>query len=606
MKTLGSPGAVCAVSIMLALAVPLTSAGAAPLRYKPVAERTFAFGRRAPAGFVRPDHASPRDIGSANTVTADPPIARPHEAPCVVTLFRDEKFADFNAKPFTYSPPAACPGPWAKVVLVGNFNVSAGVQYDRTAQVSIGNVNVYYGTTPEPSSNLSPHWHVERDLTDVSALLESTHAGEADLGNLVNSTYTGVITGTTYVQFYPARPHIAAAHTPDVVWPVPNVPGGAQALATTTSTLSATYVFRANVERAYLDVFAQSQIADEFWYACVPNDVAQALNSCPNTAFRETEIAVDGVPAGVAPVYPWIFTGGIDPFLWRPIPGVQTLNFKPYRVDLTPFAGLLDDGKSHTVSLGVYNADNYFLATSTLLLYLDHATGHVSGALTRDTLAAAPTPVVRENIVTSGGYPNGTVSVTSARAYGIEGYVNTSHGRVTTKLEGTVGFRNEQRFVNSATASDQDINQDTVVNVLTRRTEPHSVTLQDDYHQYPLVADINLAISPQGYAQTTATHQRFIRAQASVTTSLPPSFDYVSNRVAASDTLNFDPSFNFLGHHGQMSSQRYVAFGSSGACYEQFITAKNDVLTGVTNGCGSESDAQVLLRAMQGRLGRVR
>jgi len=55
-----------------------------------------------------------------------------------------------------------------------------------------------------------------------------------------------------------------------------------------------------------------------------------------NTAFRESEVTIDGNPAGVAPVYPWIFTGGIDPELWIPIPGVQTLNFKPYRVNLTP------------------------------------------------------------------------------------------------------------------------------------------------------------------------------------------------------------------------------------------------------------------------------
>ena len=86
-----------------------------------------------------------------------------------------------------------------------------------------------------------------------------------------------------------------------------------------------------NITDAYLDVFAQGQSNDEFWYSCVPNDLATELESCSNTAFRESEITIDGTPAGVAPVYPWIFTGGIDPFLWIPIPGVQTLNFRPYR-----------------------------------------------------------------------------------------------------------------------------------------------------------------------------------------------------------------------------------------------------------------------------------
>ena len=105
-----------------------------------------------------------------------------------------------------------------------------------------------------------------------------------------------------------------------------------------------------NIERVYLDVIAQSQSNDEFWYFCVPNDQTSNLESCGNTAFRETEVWIDGQPAGVAPVYPWIYTGGIDPYLWEPIPGVQTLDFKPYRVDLTPFAGVLSDGNAHTVA----------------------------------------------------------------------------------------------------------------------------------------------------------------------------------------------------------------------------------------------------------------
>ena len=120
----------------------------------------------------------------------------------------------------------------------------------------------------------------------------------------------------------------------------------------------------ARIEAAYLDVYSQGQSSDEFWYTCVPTGVASILESCTGTAFRETEVAIDGQLAGVAPVFPWIFTGGIDPFLWFPIPGVQTLNFTPYRVNLTPFAGLLSDGKQHTVSVGVTNADSYFSATA--------------------------------------------------------------------------------------------------------------------------------------------------------------------------------------------------------------------------------------------------
>ena len=91
--------------------------------------------------------------------------------------------------------------------------------------------------------------------------------------------------------------------------------------------------------------------------------MAGTLQSCGGSGFREVEVAIDGQPAGVAPVFPWIFTGGIDPYLWMPIPGVHSLSFAPHRVDLTPFAALLSDGRAHEVAVGVYNANKNFAAT---------------------------------------------------------------------------------------------------------------------------------------------------------------------------------------------------------------------------------------------------
>ena len=52
-------------------------------------------------------------------------------------------------------------------------------------------------------------------------------------------------------------------------------------------------------------------------------------------------------------------------------PAVQTLDFVPYRVNLTPFASLLSNGQPHTIALSVFNDDSYFSATASLLLFLD-------------------------------------------------------------------------------------------------------------------------------------------------------------------------------------------------------------------------------------------
>ncbi len=75
-------------------------------------------------------------IGSANTVTADPVVPRPAGQPCTVQLFSNFDFADFNPKFFSYSPD--CAGPWAKVVLNADWSVDAGRQFDRTAEIWIG------------------------------------------------------------------------------------------------------------------------------------------------------------------------------------------------------------------------------------------------------------------------------------------------------------------------------------------------------------------------------------------------------------------------------------------------------------------------------------
>jgi hypothetical protein len=424
-------------------------------------------------------------VGSSNTISADPPVPRPHTKPCTVQLFQNLQFADFNIKSFSYAPPPDCPGPWAKVVFTADFTVTAGRQFDRTAKFFLGGVNIYFGTTAEPRASLSPSWHVESDVTDLSAVFKSAQNGFANIGNFVGVSggvnYTGIIFANAQLEFYPASfpGRDRATRVPDVVIGLQG-DGDATTLNTTGSQLSKTLTLPTNVESAYLDVIAQSQSNDEFWYLCVPSDLAAALQSCGSTGFRETEVSIDGQPAGVAPVYPWIYTGGIDPFLWEPIPGVQTLNFKPYRVDLTPFAGLLSDGQQHSVALSVFNANSYFAATATLLLYTDPGAEKVAGSVVRNELTAEPAPMVTKNVtVGSNGDASGSVIVTSERQYEITGYVRTSHGIVETTVKQALSFKNSQNFTINATTYIQDLSQSTTLKAKTITRGDFSITEND-------------------------------------------------------------------------------------------------------------------------------
>lgn len=544
----------------------------------------------AVSGFAQAIPAPGLQIGSANTATADPPVPRPQTTPCVVQLFSNVAFADFSPKLFSFTPPAACPGPWAKVVLEADFSIQAGRQFDRTANIWIGGANVYFGTTSEPGGAVARSWHIERDLTDYTALFATPQNGSVDLDNLVNSTFTSTLFGTAELQFYPLEHRHDAPRTADAVLPLSSSSiGGSVFLNTFANPLTQTFTLPRNVERAFLDVVAQSQSNDEFWYTCVPNDVATELQSCGSTGFRESEVSIDGQPAGVAPVYPWIYTGGIDPLLWRPIPGVQTLNFAPYRVDLTPFAGLLSNGQPHQVSVNVFNANVGFSTTATLLLFLDHDSTQVTGAVTENTIGSGPNPNVVENLTNTSGNITGSVTVTSARTFRVAGFVRTSHGRIHTAVEQDIQFSNRQDFNITNTAFVQNITQETDISSKTTTgrgdgDDDSSVVVQKQ--EWPLQLDFSFVVNPDGSgSQTTTVQQAFNKREVALGDD-EPVFSVVSNSVAPTDTLLFDSSFNITGSQNQASSQHYFTKDSTGMCFSRSIAAAAGLLTSITDGKG--------------------
>ncbi|MGB8536446.1 MAG: peptide-N4-asparagine amidase [Acidobacteriaceae bacterium] len=529
-------------------------------------------------------------VGSSNPATAEPPVTVPNVKPCTISLLTNAAFNSFSPTTFNYAPPAACPGPWAKVVLTADFTVSEGNQFDRSGWIYLGDVNLFFGTTAEPRSNLSPSWHIERDVTDLASVLRTAQPGSATIGNIVNSVDNGTIFADAALEFYPATPFAPAPATPDIVV---GLSSGSNPLdlVTATDLLSQTVNLPRNVENVYLDVFAQNQIDDEFYYFCVPDDVAAELESCGNTAFRETEISIDGKPAGVAPVFPFIFTGGIDPFLWEPIPGVQTLDFKPYRVDLTPFAGVLGDGSQHTVAVSVFNANNFFNATANLLVFTDHGSREVTGGLISNTLSAAPTPQVKENLTTSSsGVVTGTVSVGSNRTFSISGFVNTSHGRVVTSVEQQVNFLNTQTFnVNPNTGGDvQNAVQTSTVDSQTTTQQGVLRQTVAKHVSYPLTVDFAFTPNSDGSAsQATSVNQQNLVSDTKALDGFPLFASNTQEQVLSTDTLSINASNQLTGAAGN-SSASFQSKDSLGRCFSRSLTAKDQVLTNVTDGKGCQ------------------
>ena len=518
-------------------------------------------------------------VGSPDAATAEPLVPRPATAPITVPLFHDVTFTDYSSHPFAFVPPPGGRHRWAKIVLVGDFFVTAGRQYDRTGEISVGHTNIFFGTTAEPSDGVSPAWHVERDLTDYAALFEKPQPGQAQIGNIVNATYTGIIHGSASLLFYPVREHQVVPETPDLVLPLPAGGTGGKGIGSPTETLSETYTLPTNVTRAYLDLITQSQGSDEFWYLSEPNSPATKLHG-GDTAFREAEITVDGVPAGVAPVFPWIYTGGIDPGWWRPIPAVQTLNLVPYRVDLTPFAGLLSNGRPHTVGVRVYNNANFFQVAGALLIYRDPVLQKVRGGLLRNTLTADPSPVVQAPLAEASGEVSGPISVASHRHFTIAGYVLTSAGKAVTTLTQTADFSSVQLFDVGPKRDLQDVRQVSTLTSTVQTQTPKSVVVRQDKLTYPLAFTTRRRTNADGTAtQTVSVEQGGSAWRQTSRNGHVVSFQRVSDIVHPSSARLFDASGKPV-KRTQHSTQTYTETGPHGS-YTLTLTAENGVLTSV-------------------------
>jgi len=527
-------------------------------------------------------------VGSSLEATADPTVPRPNTKPCVVTLLTDQAFENFNNPTYTYTPPAACPGPWAKVVFTGDFSIQPGVQFDRTGQLFLGNVNIYFGTTAEPLQTLTDRWHVERDLTDYSPLFKTSQAGFASLGNIIGEDgLNSIIFGTFKLEFYPANFINPAPRTADVVLPVTQNGNDSVTLNNGTPEYTETFTLPTNVESAYLDVIAQSQNEEEQWFLSLPDSLSPDFGVGGNTAFRQVDVSIDGAQAGVAPVFPWIYTGGVDPGLWIPIPGVQTLNLLPYRVDLTPFAGVLSNGQPHTIGVTVFNAYEYFSTVATLLLYEDHGSRKVTGEVTENTLTAPNPKLVNDTSVDSSGDITGTVTVTSAQNFTVAGYVNTSHGRVSTKIEGDVNFSNSQKLLDTATQEGQNVVQTSTVHQKTTTQTGPLVTAKETDVSYPFTLDYIETLESNGnIGQVTTVGQNFLRDETDTLEGFPIFHSNVSNTLTSGDTATFvaSPTGYSLGpNSGQTSKQTYIYQDTLGNCYSRTLTAANNELAGVAD-----------------------
>jgi len=501
-----------------------------------------------------------RQATFSDPVVAGPPVTRPTTKSCKVTLIQNYMFNNFTPATGSYAPPASCPGPWSKVVLDWTVSVS-GVQFDRLGAIWLGGTEIFHFTTSEPPGPQIT-WHVAKDVTEYANTFQTATDYTVSLGNVVNNTYTGIYDSTATLTFYNVNKSFPAATVPDVVAPISQYPTSSPpwfTLNTPSNQASATLNLPTNIADASLEVYTTGHGCDEFWYAQESAAYEDSIGqTCGGTGFREIDVWLDNQLVGIVDPFPYLYTGAIDPILWLPITGHDTLDIPPYKVDLAPWVGVLTNGQPHTVAVSVFNNYGYWVADADLLLTLDHGMTATSGKLTH-YFASNPAKIenVDEKHLTPAG---GTARYTAHHLLVAEGYVLTSHGRVHHRVKEELNFTNFQRLNNTTEAFYVDSQGGETTDTV--RSNPAGTSTTTTTDTFPL--KVNLT------------------SQVDIAQSYFESVVGVSGRTPSQSTTSDQITARTIASKPTQTADHLVINNNGASCWDQLLTASNGALTGNT------------------------
>ncbi|XP_030443985.2 peptide-N4-(N-acetyl-beta-glucosaminyl)asparagine amidase A-like [Syzygium oleosum] len=386
------------------------------------------------------------------------PIELPDTKPCSYLILQHD-FAYTYAKPSVlanYTPPSTCYSQtFAKIVLEWSATCK-GRQYDRIFGVWLGGVELLRSCTAEPRAT-GIFWSVKKDITRYYSLLMKIGTLAVYLGNVVDRTYTGVYHVQIKFHFYPADDEHFVGDVGNSRDSVPGYGSNADLILPISRNLplndglwfeieNATDIetkeFRVplNAYRAVLEVYVSFHEDDEFWYGNLPNEYIEANNltgADGNGPFREVLVSLDGEVVGAVWPFTVVYTGGINPLLWRPITGIGSFNLPTYDIEITPFLAKVLDGKLHEFGFSVTNALNVWYIDANLHLWLDDKSTETAGKL----LTYQCMPLVVSSVLDFKGL-DGKFLFGVSRSISSSGWVESSYGKIVTTWKQEFNYSN--------------------------------------------------------------------------------------------------------------------------------------------------------------------
>jgi hypothetical protein len=252
----------------------------------------------------------------------------------------------------------------------------------------LGDNEVFRTSTAEPTAN-GIVWTYIKEMSQYNSLWKSPQKLIFDLGNIINDVYTGTFNATLTAHFSTGQNF----KTADMILPISarkSASDSSSAFILPTDNTTVKYEIPAAASRAVVSISACGQSEEEFWWSNVLSEDTQDFESTVGrlygyTPFREVQLYVDGILAGLVWPFPIIFTGGVAPGFWRPVVGTDAFDLRQPEIDISPFLPMIQDGKKHSFEIRVtglnVSADgiatfadtvgSYWVVTGNIFIYLD-------------------------------------------------------------------------------------------------------------------------------------------------------------------------------------------------------------------------------------------
>ncbi|KAI9186390.1 hypothetical protein LWI28_016766 [Acer negundo] len=538
------------------------------------------------------------------------PIKLPRTKPCSHLILTHDFGYTYGKSPVlaNYTPPSHCTPLQASKIVLEFKATCKGRQFDRIFGVWLGGVELLRGCTAEPTPS-GILWSVEKDITKYHSLLVKNQRQTLAvyLGNLIDTTYTGVYHVNITIHFYTAERNMnyhehdsnnlayGYSSNADLILPISrNLPlneGLWFQIKNSMDMEVKEFRIPRNAYRAVLEVFLSFHENDEFWYTNLQSEfisMNKLADTPGNGPFREVVISLDGEVVGAIWPFTVIYTGGISPLLWTPITGIGSFDLPSYDIEITPFLGNILDGKIHRFGFSVTNALNLWLIDANLHLWLDSKSSTTEGKLLKHNVMP-----LHVSLLSDFQGLNGKMLTNASRSISSTGLIKSSYGEITTHSIQDFSYSNSIliRKDGNLQVFDQMIHFDDTVYTRMPSYFAYSVS---SFKRFPLLLSIHQLDRKNGTISLMTDVKLGFYEERSENSGFD--FFFSSLRNLQSGLVVLEVEDNFVVDALWNTRQTYKYHGSD-LCYFRNISSSNDTVLydKVENTCkkGPDSNSNV-------------